>query len=185
MGWGIGMINRIICLFVCCFVISFSATDAFAERMTLHDTFGAGGLADGFNKCLFKNKSVYITSCNRLPDFIGEEIYMLETNIGNLGDNIILVYPNTEGLMDKILILARKDSRLAGKMFDVLAEESICIFRVFGINSKEMVQMVAESLFHGQSSIWSINNGRRYRMETFLTNNNNIPFINVRIIAQR
>ncbi|MBQ7514709.1 MAG: hypothetical protein IJS96_00380 [Schwartzia sp.] len=53
----------------------------------MNESMGAGGLADSFNDLTFDDKKVYITSCKKLPDFTGKEIYLLETNIGAPGDN--------------------------------------------------------------------------------------------------
>lgn len=185
------MKRRIIILSLCFWSLCSCIAMAMGTHLPLHDSLGAGGLADLFNKMTFEKKRVYITSCNKLPDFSGEEIYMFETNVGALGDNVIMIYPNAEGLINKILIMARKDSRIGSKkMFDAVVEECIVIFNSALIDRKnerelqEMIDAVLESLKKGKSSFWSTGTGRRYLIDAFEQKSNNIIYGNVRITAQ-
>ena len=164
---------------------------ALATPLPLHDNLGAEGLAERFNEVLSDNKSVFVTSCNKLPEFNGEEIYMLETNIGDKGDNLIMVYPNADGLIKKILIMARKDSSIGtGKMFDAISEECIVLFNAAFIDRtnadeiKEMLHAVAKAVKTGKSDFYSTGTGRRYIIHAFERESNNIIYGNVRITAQ-
>lgn len=166
---------------------------ALAAPLPLHDDLGAEGLAERFNEVFSENKhrSVFVTSCNKLPEFNGEEIYMLETNIGDKGDNLIMVYPNADGLIKKILIMARKDSSIGtGKMFDAIAEECVVLFNAAFIDRanedeiEKMLHAVAMSFKTGKSNFYSSGTARRYIIDTFERKSNNIIYGNVRITAQ-
>ncbi len=164
---------------------------ALATPLPLHDDLGAEGLAERFNEMEFENKWVHVTSCKKLPEFNGEEIYMLETNIGDKGDNLIMVYPNADGLIKKILIMARKDSSIGTeKMFDAITEECVVLFNAAFIDRtnedeiKEMLHAVAKSLKTGNSDFYSTGMGRRYFIDTFERESNHIFYGNVRISAQ-
>ena len=162
-----------------------------AAPLPLHENLGAEGLAERFNEVTFENKRVQVTACRKLPEFNGEEIYMLETNIGDKGDNLIIVYPNANGLIKKILIMARKDSAIGTeKMFDAISEECVVLFNAAFIDRtnkdeiKEMLHAVAKSLQTGKSDFWSTGTERRYIIDTFERESNNIIYGNVRITAQ-
>ena len=166
---------------------------AMAMPLPLHDNLGAEGLAERFNEVFSdnKNKSVLVTACKKLPEFNGEEIYMLETNIGDKGDNLIIVYPNADGLIKKILIMARKDSSIGTeKMFDAISKECLVLFNATFIDRtnedeiKEMLHAVAKSLRTGKSDFWSTGTSRRDIIDTFERESNNIIYGNVRITAQ-
>lgn len=164
---------------------------ALAAPLPLHDNLGAEGLAERFNEMTFEKKSVFVTSCRKLPEFNGEEIYMLETNIGDKGDNLIMVYPNADGLIRKILIMARKDSSVGTeKMFDAMSEECVVLFNAAFIDRtkedeiKKMLQAVVQSLRTGKADFYSAGTARRYIIDTFERKSNNIIYGNVRITAQ-
>ncbi len=116
---------------------------------------------------------------------------MLETNIGDKGDNLIMVYPNADGLIKKILIMARKDSSVGTeKMFNAMSEECVVLFNAAFIDRtkedeiQKMLQAVVQSLRTGKADFYSAGTARRYIIDTFERKSNNIIYGNVRITAQ-
>ena len=166
-----------------------SANSAYAESVPIHDSVGAGGLIEKYNSLTYRSKSIYFTACEKIPG-TADEAYLIETNVGDLGDNVLLVYPNKQGTIDKIIILVREDGRLNREPYKILTEEILTLFNAFIIppsNDEEgenLISAFVQAGKTGKSSFWSRTQGKRYIIERFRTINNNIPFANVRITAR-
>lgn len=179
--------RKILLLVFSLFIISINVANA--ETVPIHDTVGSGGLLEKYNDLKYKSKTIYLTSCMKLPSD-NEEVYLIETNVGDLGDNVFLVYPNKQGTIHKIIILVREDGRLEREPYKILTEEVITLFNSFIIppsNDDEVSNLIGAFIQAGKtgkSSFWSVTQGRRYIIERFRTINNNIPFANVRITAR-
>lgn len=165
------------------------ANISYAEPVPIHDIVGASGMLDKCNNLTFNSKSIYFTSCNKIPG-TPEETYLIETNAGDLGDNVLLIYPNEQGTINKIIILLREDGRFMQDTSKILTEEILTIFNSFIIppsneeENKNLIGAFVQAGKTGKSSFWSRVQGRRYIIERFRTINNNIRYSNVRITAR-
>ena len=179
--------RKLLLLFFSLFIISTNIANA--EPVPIHDTVGAGGLLEKYNDLKYKSKKIYLTSCIELPGDT-EEVYLIETNVGDLGDNVFLVYPNKQGTINKVIILVREDGRLEREPYKILTEEIMTLFYSFILpssNEDEATNLIGTFIQAGKtgkSSFWSVTQGRRYIIERFRTVNNNVPFANVRITAR-
>ena len=142
------------------------ANIAYAEPVPIHDVVGAGGMIEKYNDLTFKSKSIYFTSCNEVPG-TAEEIYLIETNVGDLGDNVLLVYPNKQGTINKIIILLREDGHINKAPYKILTEEVMTLFTSFIIppsneeEGKSLIDAFVQAGKTGKSSFWSRVQGRR------------------------